>query len=81
MALDLLPSVNKANSVILRVEKQRAVQGEMSSSTEGSVMQVKIAQQGTEMQNNKRNQMKDERNCDYCKGIGHTRDTCFKLHG
>lgn len=26
-------------------------------------------------------QKKDDRNCDYCKATGHTRDTCFKLHG
>lgn len=31
--------------------------------------------------NNKKNQRKEDRTCEYCKAIGHLKESCFKLHG
>ncbi|KAL0408068.1 UNVERIFIED_CONTAM: hypothetical protein Sradi_1741200 [Sesamum radiatum] len=55
LVMDPVPSVNKAYSMILRVEKQREVNMEGTESVDIAAMQVRTG--------------------------GHTRDTCFKLHG
>lgn len=46
LVLDPLPMVNKAYSMVLRVNKHRAVQIDLTSSTESSAMLVKTTQHG-----------------------------------
>lgn len=53
----------------------------MNNNLEGSAMLAKAAHQNGKAQNYKKNQKKEDKSCDYCKEIGHVRDTCFKLHG
>lgn len=82
LVLDPLPFVNKAYPMILRVEKQKTIQTNYSENLDNSVMIVKTAQ-GDMVLGIKRRILikKDDRQCDHCKGIGHTRDNCFKIHG
>ncbi|KAL2230846.1 UNVERIFIED_CONTAM: Retrovirus-related Pol polyprotein from transposon RE1 [Sesamum indicum] len=86
LVLDSLPNVNKAYSMVLRVERQRLVNLEYAGIHENSAMQVK----GTEFRFNSwnKNYMKkkgitNKRSlvCDYCNKQGHNKDSCFKLHG
>ncbi|XP_070018306.1 uncharacterized protein [Nicotiana sylvestris] len=74
-----VPTVNKAYSMIVSKESQRAL-GKFSQS-------VDIGD-GTSLFTNKSmnswNNYKPRRGnlfCDYCNYKGHTKDTCFKLHG
>ncbi|KAL0446094.1 UNVERIFIED_CONTAM: Retrovirus-related Pol polyprotein from transposon RE1 [Sesamum latifolium] len=78
LVLDPLPSVDKAYSMILRVERQRRVNMEYADVGEASAMHAR-GQRGFM----KKRGTVDKRNmiCDYCNKTGHGRDTCFKLHG
>lgn len=51
LVLDMLPSVNKAYSMVLGVEKQRAIQGDLLSNMDSSMMMTKAAQHNTKAQN------------------------------
>lgn len=46
LVVDPLPSVNRAYSIVLRVEKQRNIETNISENLENSVMVVKIAHEG-----------------------------------
>ena len=86
LLMNPLPNVNKAYSMVLRVEKQRQVQMSFIDNTGNSVMFVRS-------QNFKKNRAsrgifkkkyarkKSDKHYDYCNTNGHVRDTCFKLHG
>ncbi|XP_070014847.1 uncharacterized protein [Nicotiana sylvestris] len=74
-----VPTVNKAYSMIVSEESQRAL---------GKFFQSIDIGDGTTLFTNKGmnsgNNYKPRRGnllCDYCNYKGHTRDTCFKLHG
>lgn len=56
------------------------VQGEVTGNAEGSALLSRTVQQNTKLLNSKRNQKKEDKNCDYCREKEHTRETCFKLH-
>lgn len=76
LVLDPLPSVNKAYSMVLRVEKQRSVQidlaAQINTSENNNAMLVKTTPQSNSRNNGgRRNQKKDDRICDHCKTPGH----------
>uniref|UniRef100_A0A2C9WEK4 Retrotransposon gag domain-containing protein n=1 Tax=Manihot esculenta TaxID=3983 RepID=A0A2C9WEK4_MANES len=68
LIMDPLPSVNKAYSMVLQVEKQRQVNGQFNN--EG----------GKNFKKRDFNR-REERHCDFCKNSGHIKDTNFNLHG
>lgn len=65
--------------MVLRVEKQRSIQGGILNNVENSAMMAKVTQHNLKAQNNKKK--KDDRSCENCKAPWHTKDTRFKLHG
>ncbi|XP_057999024.1 uncharacterized protein LOC131177875 [Hevea brasiliensis] len=80
LLMDPLPSVNKAYSMILRVEKQREIH--VDAENFNTAMAVKGQFQKDKFQGKKKEfRKKETRTCDHCNASGHTRDTCFKLHG
>lgn len=82
LVLDTMPSVSKASSMVLKVEKHRAIQMDLISGTESNTIMVKTTQNNTtEGSSNKMNQRKEDRVCEHCKATGHLKDTCFKIHG
>lgn len=82
LILDPLPTVNKAYSMVPRIEKQRTIQIDLNGNTESSAMLVRAAQHGNPRGNTTRkNQKKDDKTCEHYKMTGHTRYTCFKLNG
>ncbi|XP_021747511.1 uncharacterized protein LOC110713359 [Chenopodium quinoa] len=93
LSMDPLPSLNRDLSIAQKVEKHKEVSGNTEHITESS---AKVAQRGQSNYNqrfNPRNnnsqnvvkkdwkKEKNDRKCDYCKGKGHTMDSCFELHG
>ncbi|KAL0358343.1 UNVERIFIED_CONTAM: hypothetical protein Sangu_0683700 [Sesamum angustifolium] len=85
LVMDPVPTVNKAYSMVLRVEKQREVHMEGSENMDTAALQVRapgkkdyLAKGG-----NQRRTYVDKRGqyCTNCDKSGHTKDTCFKLHG
>ncbi|XP_011079206.1 uncharacterized protein LOC105162783 [Sesamum indicum] len=71
LVLDPLPNVNKAYSMVLRVERQRIVKGTEFRFNSGNKNYMK------------KKGITDKRSlvCDYCNKQGHNKDSCFKLHG
>ncbi|KAL0424418.1 UNVERIFIED_CONTAM: hypothetical protein Sradi_0976600 [Sesamum radiatum] len=85
LVMDPVPTINKAYSMVLRVEKQREVHMEGSENMDTAALQVRapgkkdyLAKGG-----NQRRTYVDKRGqyCTNCDKSGHTKDTCFKLHG
>ena len=79
--MEPLPSVNKAYSMILHVEKQRQVHNSLATGLENTAF---LAKGGTGFKgNNKKAEgiKKSDLHCTHCNGSGHVRDNCFKLHG
>lgn len=92
LVLDPLPSVYKAYSMALSVEKQIEVHINFSFPIEASAMPVRNTGQGYNGQNDKKNfphkgkpdfknKNVGDRYCNFCKVNGHTREVCFKLNG
>ncbi|KAL0396193.1 UNVERIFIED_CONTAM: hypothetical protein Scaly_0067700 [Sesamum calycinum] len=86
LVLDPLPNVNKAYSVVLRVERQREVNlGFAETGDNVAAMQVRnYENKGTGPRNYiKKKGPIDKRNlvCGHCNKPGHSKDTCFKIHG
>src|SRR5262249_39713524 len=76
---DPLPTVNKAYSMILRIDKQREIHVNFSEGVEHLAMFVKGTQQSKRLHFKKKD--KKDRHCDYCNTDGHLKYACFKLHG
>ncbi|XP_043808374.1 uncharacterized protein LOC122722242 [Manihot esculenta] len=78
LIMEPLPSVNKAYSMILRIEKQRETQNDEAGN---SAMTANTS--GINKGKTWKNQFKkkDDKTCSYCKTISHVRETCFKLNG
>lgn len=87
LVLDPLPSVHKAYSMALSVEKQKEVQINFSVPTEVSAMLAKTNHNNDKRQfsykpkYDSKNKNNGDRRCNYCNATGHTRETCFKLNG
>ena len=86
MLMDPLPSVNKAYSMVLKVEKQRWVQISFIDNTGNSAIYVRpqnFKKDGVCRGNFKKKDAakKSDRHCDYCNTNGHVRYICFKLKG
>ncbi|KAL0455042.1 UNVERIFIED_CONTAM: hypothetical protein Slati_0843400 [Sesamum latifolium] len=86
LVLEPLPNVNKAYSMVLRVERQRQVISEFAEVTDHSAMQLRSYEQryNTSPKNFvKKKGPIDKRNlfCSHCNRSGHNKETCFKIHG
>ncbi|KAL2247408.1 UNVERIFIED_CONTAM: Retrovirus-related Pol polyprotein from transposon RE1 [Sesamum indicum] len=84
LVLDPLPHVNKAYSMVLRVEMQRQVNLGFTDAGDSAMMSRNFGSKENLGQRNyvKRKESMDRRNlfCNHCKS-GHNRDSCFKIHG
>lgn len=78
LLMDPLPSINKAYSLLLQIERQK----EISISMEIGAVSIE-GKQTRRSTDKKRVTPADKRNwtCTYCKKKGHSKETCFKLHG
>ena len=84
LVLDPLPTVHKAYSMALRVEKQREVQINFAAPTEISAMFVKSSSSNSGFKKQNPTQLKgkqdykqknqSDRYCNFCKITGHTRE-------
>ncbi|KAL2247811.1 UNVERIFIED_CONTAM: Retrovirus-related Pol polyprotein from transposon RE2 [Sesamum indicum] len=74
LLLEPLPTVTKAYSMLLRMEKQMQVN--ISNVDNGAAFQARG-------QNYRKKNFADKKTmvCDHCQKAGHTRDSCFKLLG
>ncbi|KAL4580943.1 hypothetical protein LXL04_017149 [Taraxacum kok-saghyz] len=84
LVLDPLPSVHKAYSMALSVEKQKEVQINFSTPTEVSTMFAKNTNEKKTFSYKPKPDFKSkngEKYCNHYKINGHTRDVCFKLNG
>ncbi|KAL0393131.1 UNVERIFIED_CONTAM: hypothetical protein Sradi_2535900 [Sesamum radiatum] len=93
LVMDLFPSVNKTYAMVLRIERQRLVNLQ-NDSNEGVALQArwndyknnygtKGGLQNTYRGNHRGKGVIDKRAqiCSNCGRSGHTKETCFKLHG
>ncbi|KAL2253435.1 UNVERIFIED_CONTAM: Retrovirus-related Pol polyprotein from transposon RE1 [Sesamum indicum] len=76
LLLEPLPSVTKAYSMLIRMEKQMQMNVSGFEMNSGAAFQVKT-------QGFKKKAFVDKRHvfCEHCQRTGHSKDTCFKLHG
>lgn len=80
-----LPNINKVFGMLLNMESQIQVQKGFKEMLNSSVMMTKT--QSFSKNGNKGNmkrrdgKRKEDRYCEHCKIQGHSKDTCFKLHG
>ncbi|KAK4410398.1 Retrovirus-related Pol polyprotein from transposon RE2 [Sesamum angolense] len=86
LVMDPFPSINKAYSMVLRVERQRMVNMQNNDNSEGVALHTKWTNnRGVNGQRNghKGKGLIDKRSltCSNCGKTGHSRETCFKLHG
>lgn len=86
LVLDPLPSVHKAYSMALSVEKQKEVQINFSNLPESAMFVKSSNNNGKRQFSSKpktdfKNKGNNDRYCNHCKANGHTREACFKLNG
>ncbi|KAL2240967.1 uncharacterized protein LOC105178432 [Sesamum indicum] len=85
LVLEPLPLVNKAYSMVLRVERQRMVNSEYSDAGEASAMKAYEYKHNSSLKNFARNGKGplDKRRlfCEHCNRNGHSKESCFKHHG
>ncbi|KAL0287825.1 UNVERIFIED_CONTAM: Retrovirus-related Pol polyprotein from transposon RE1 [Sesamum angustifolium] len=86
LVLDPLPNVNKAYSMVLRVERQRQVNLEYAETGENVAMQVRtFDNRGNSGPKNymRRKGPTDKKHliCTHFNKSGHNKDTCFRIHG
>ncbi|KAK4410377.1 Retrovirus-related Pol polyprotein from transposon RE1 [Sesamum angolense] len=86
LVLDPFPSVNKAYSMVLRVERQRRVNLEYADVGENTAMntrnmEYKLNTGHRTFQKRKGSMEKKHMICEHCCKPGHNKETCFKLHG
>nr|XP_016495976.1 PREDICTED: uncharacterized protein LOC107814988 [Nicotiana tabacum] len=79
LMMSLVPTVNKAYSMIVSEESQRAL-GKFTQSIDIGDGTTFFTNKGMNSGNNY-NPRRGNLFCDYCNYKGHTRGTCFKLHG
>ncbi|KAL0428232.1 UNVERIFIED_CONTAM: putative mitochondrial protein [Sesamum latifolium] len=78
--MEPMPSINKAYSMVASVEKQRMVH---LMSSENVVLHTRAEAKREFRGVARKKPFEDRKNqyCDHCARTGHTRETCFKLHG
>ncbi|KAL0324733.1 UNVERIFIED_CONTAM: hypothetical protein Scaly_2440400 [Sesamum calycinum] len=85
LVMDPVPSVNKAYSMVQRVERQKEVHMEITDTGEHTAIHVRagIRKDISLRGDQKRRNFVDKRQSYYehCAKSGHTKDTCFKIHG
>ncbi|KAL0312685.1 UNVERIFIED_CONTAM: hypothetical protein Sradi_5667800 [Sesamum radiatum] len=86
LVLDPLPHVNKAYSMVLRVERQRQVNMSIADLGDNSAFysrdhEQKGNQGGFRYMKKKGTNDKKNAFCEVCNKTGHNKDTCFKVHG
>ncbi|KAL0291224.1 UNVERIFIED_CONTAM: hypothetical protein Sangu_2540700 [Sesamum angustifolium] len=85
LVLDPLPNVNKAYSMVLRVERQREVNLGFAETGDNVAMQARSCDgKGPGPKNYlKKKGPTDKRNlvCGHYNKPGHSKETCFKIHG
>ncbi|KAL2232728.1 UNVERIFIED_CONTAM: hypothetical protein Sindi_1452800 [Sesamum indicum] len=77
LVMEPVPSINKAYSIIQRVEKQKKVQLEMNEAYNTTLH----VQGGQRPERKKTSIDKQSLYCMHCQQIGHSQNMCFKLHG
>ncbi|KAL0313533.1 UNVERIFIED_CONTAM: Retrovirus-related Pol polyprotein from transposon RE1 [Sesamum radiatum] len=78
LVMDPVPSINKAYAMVQSVEKKKQVHMELSESTENAALFVKG---GNKFEKKKYAADKKSQYCAHCDRTGHSKETCFKLHG
>ncbi|KAL2242644.1 UNVERIFIED_CONTAM: hypothetical protein Sindi_0382400 [Sesamum indicum] len=86
LLMEPLPSVNKAYSMVLRVEKQREINTENAASVQNLAMQVKENRRNTpfvlrNIQRKKTLTEKQNMICQECGKTGHPKSTSFEIYG
>lgn len=84
MLLDPVPSVAKAYSIVLRVEKQRNNDIQFSDVIEHSSHLARlnyISGRSATGSKQSKNAYKSDKFGNYCKETGHVKENCFKLIG
>nr|XP_033511211.1 uncharacterized protein LOC117275971 [Nicotiana tomentosiformis] len=78
-----LPNVNQAYAVVVNVESQRRNNAALSVDIGDSAVMMSKANSGNGNSSfkPKNNLGRSTLQCDYCHLKGHTKDTCYKLHG
>ncbi|KAL0374114.1 UNVERIFIED_CONTAM: hypothetical protein Sradi_3327100 [Sesamum radiatum] len=86
LIMDPFPSINKAYSMVLRVERQRLVNMQNNDNSDGVALHTKWTDNKGgigQRSGYKGKATVDKRSltCSNCGKAGHARETCFKLHG
>ncbi|MED6125844.1 hypothetical protein PIB30_119070 [Stylosanthes scabra] len=79
LLLDPLPPLGKVFSVVLQEEKQRALT--FAQPSQHATFAVKPSPKPAPSSGSKLKGKKDHPQCAHCGYLGHTEDTCYKLHG
>ncbi|KAF7836927.1 Cysteine-rich RLK (receptor-like protein kinase) 8 [Senna tora] len=76
-----LPNDDVAFNMVANVESERIVS--MSYTNTGTDASALLAKNYVPRSDDRKKESgrKNDKQCNYCNGNGHTRDTCFKLHG
>ncbi|PKI65410.1 hypothetical protein CRG98_014149 [Punica granatum] len=77
LSLDTLHSLNKIYYMVIHEERQKIVAHGHESGPEAVVYYVKEGHGTNQLDTHSRGRP----HCDYCDRMGHTRNTCWKLHG
>ncbi|KAK9165874.1 hypothetical protein Scep_001065 [Stephania cephalantha] len=81
LVMDPLPNINKAYSMILRVEKQREVNINFAPALETTMAVRNGHVKQFHKWDSKKFVNKDDLVFEFCKRKRHIKDNCFKLHG
>ncbi|KAL0444024.1 UNVERIFIED_CONTAM: hypothetical protein Slati_2125100 [Sesamum latifolium] len=82
LLMEPLPSIGKAYSMTLRLEKKREVHSNFPSSWPEGAMNARTWGRGRPLAARTTDRRdKNSLFCDHCKRTGHTRETCFKIPG
>ncbi|XP_011101952.1 uncharacterized protein LOC105179988 [Sesamum indicum] len=86
LVMDPLPSVDRAYSLVLRVESQRQSSINIEELNNNAAMMIRGAEYrretgGKNFQQRKQHMDKRSQYCTHYAKAGHAKETCFKLHG
>ncbi|KAF8411238.1 hypothetical protein HHK36_003785 [Tetracentron sinense] len=82
LAMDSLPTVSKAYSLILQEEKQRELHVTNPTMPDSAILSVtKHETHGATLQDSGQYKTRSRPRCDHCKRLGHVKSKCYKLRG